>query len=155
MGGVDNSDDAPKRRPGRPTRAIKEQMPAILRDLERGVTHEEILARLARDGHRLNHGSFKSVLYRYRQKVKAGKEPSLATSAPPPATAARPDGHPPATPSDAPMGERSADEANEHPALSQQERLARALDPARRSEIAAPYFTSKPPLFGQKPKAEQ
>jgi len=129
--------DAPKRRPGRPTRALKSLMPEILGHLEQGVSHEALLETLAKQGHTLNPGSFKSVIYRYRQKLKAGEAVAHASPV-----------------------RRIGDDvgaglAPALPAQSQSERLAAALDPTKRAERASAYLEMKPPIFGAKPKVQE
>lgn len=121
----------------RPARLLAPILPDILRRVEAGVSHESILAALKAQGIDVPLNTFKSILYRYRQKIRAGGSPatlpsegSLHTH---PASPAPPVAH-----------------EDERP-LTQTERLRRAMDPALRDAFAAPFFAQRPSLLGPAP----
>lgn len=110
-------------------------MPEIDKRVREGVQHEEIIDTLNANGFDLNLNTFRSYLYRYRKKVRAGEAPAKPTKS---ATTAN--GNSPVE--DAGEDEQLPDEVSPS--------LADALDARKRDQLGDKYLSRQRPIFNKR-----
>lgn len=134
---------------GRTTAAkLRALMPEIVAKVEAGVSHDEIIETLNASGFDLKLTTFRSNLYRYRQKQSQDAPALPQTSPPHPSNSDRQTGRDPEPITDGnPQSEVEAPEPETSPEL--EGTLSDILDPKKRDALTDRYF-QKPALIGRK-----
>lgn len=161
------SPGGPRPARSRPKRALVPLLPLIDAAIEAGIAHETIIELLGRHGIDVQLLTFRSIFYRWRRELRRGgreNDPREADAIQSPlalelkelrGTALPPPRRPAAEEADAGAEAIPAPPGLTPPGQSQSERLAAALDPAKRAERASTYLEMKPPIFGAKPKVQE
>lgn len=162
---MSDPEEAAKRLETAPKRYVRGRLaallPAIDQAIKDGARREDLVVALREQEVEVSFENLKKALYRYRREKR-----SEATQSVPSPTArslddqGEPEGPrprpfpPPATPGAAFESERA--ETLDNSIIPAAERVAMALDPARRNAVADEFMKPKPrPLLGTKPKGEK
>lgn len=128
-----------EKRKAAPAKQLRSKMAAIEKQLEDGMSHEEMVELLNSHGYELTLNTFRSILYRYRRKVASGKK--VPASDVPPVNA---NGNLQVDDQEPETSPHSDDN------LTGRERLDAALDARQREKIGDKYLGQSRPLFNKR-----